>query len=77
MEGIWGSGGYASRKILRGHALQTLGKRGKCPFCFIIDHLADHLYFIPPEIPLAFCAKGNGLSFGKVRDHEMFIMSTN
>ena len=32
MEGTWGSGGVAPRKILRGHALQTLGKRGKRPF---------------------------------------------
>ena len=57
MEATWGSGGVAPRKTLHGHALQTLGKRGKRPFCFIIDHLADHLYFIPPEIPLAFLCK--------------------
>ena len=44
-------------KILRDHALETLGKRGKHPFCFNIDHLADHLNFIPPEIPLAFLCK--------------------
>ena len=54
MEETWGSGGVAPRKILRDHALQTLGKRGKRPFCFIIDYLAHHSYFIPPEIPLAF-----------------------
>ena len=57
MEGTWGSGGVAPRKIVRGHTLQTLGKRGKRPFCFITDHLADHLYFIPPEIPLALLCK--------------------
>ena len=77
MEGMWGSGGVAPRKISRGHALQTLEKRGKRPFCFNIDHLADHLNFVPPEIPLAFLCKGNEVSFGKVRDHEMFIISTN
>ena len=47
---IWGSWGDAPRKNFRGHALQTLGKRGKCPFCFILDHLAYHLTFIPPDI---------------------------
>ena len=56
-EGIWGSGGVAPRKILRGHALQTLGKRWKRPFCFITDHFALHLYFIPPDVPLAFLCK--------------------
>ena len=28
----WGSGGEASRKIVRDHALQTLGKHGQRPF---------------------------------------------
>ena len=47
---IWGPGGVAPRKIFWGHALQTLGKRGKCPFYFILDHEAYHLIFIPPDI---------------------------
>ena len=34
-------------KIFRGHALQTLGKRGKRPFYFNLDHQAHHLIFIP------------------------------
>ena len=34
----WGSEGVAPRKIFIVHALQTLGKRGKPPFYFILDH---------------------------------------
>ena len=57
MEEIWGSGGVAPRKIFRGHALQTLGKRRKRPFCFILDHLVHHLICLPPEIQLAVLCK--------------------
>ena len=39
-----------NRKIFHDHALQTLGKRGKHPFCFILDHLAYQSIFIPTEI---------------------------
>ena len=46
----WGYGGHAPRKIFLGHALQTLGKRGKRPFYFILDHEAYHLIFIIPDI---------------------------
>ena len=47
----WGLGVWVN--IFRGHALQTVGKRGKRPFCFILDDLAHHLYFISTEIQLA------------------------
>ena len=45
--GVWGR---SPQENFWGHALQTLGKRGKRPFYFILDHQADHLIFIPPDI---------------------------
>ena len=47
---IRGSGGITPKKIFRSHALQTLGKRGKRPFYFILDHEAYHSIFILPDI---------------------------
>ena len=48
----FGEGHYEKKhgEIFHGHILQTLGKYGKCPFCFILDHLAYRLICIPPDI---------------------------
>lgn len=44
-----------------------LWKRGKRPFCFILD--------TPWSTNSQFCAKANKPPFWKMRDHEMFIKS--
>ena len=45
--GVWGR---SPQENFSGHVLQTLGKRGKRPCYFILDHEAYHLIFILPDI---------------------------